>query len=291
MGNNGGPQLHEENDSLIMMASSSASTQGPPSLKDGLRSGRPLFGVLFETSSPQLVEIAGWLGADFVFFDMEHNDGLDMENMLPMLRAADSAGVPALVRVPTIDPAFIQRVLDWGAAGICAPHVRSVADAEKLVDACRYPPSGRRSSSSTVRAFRYGTQDITWHEYTVRANEQIVVIALVEDVEGVALLDDIAAVNGVDVLWVGPGDLAQSMGVPQSDPTIVAAQKRGLDVAARNGIASICGHKLDFAEPQEKRAELFLEKYRQGYRMFCWADTFIFRDTLKLLLDLPKPFS
>jgi len=174
------------------------------------RSGQRMRGIFNGLPSPAIVEMCAFAGFDLVIIDNEHGsaDHLMTEHLL---RAARASGIPALVRCLEHD---IPRVLDMGASGVQVPMVQSAAHARRLVEMVRYPlpqgRGGRRGSAFSSRAAGYGAFGGPAH--TALSNESIVLVAMVETPEAVAQAGDIAAVSGVDAVFVGPNDLAHAMG-------------------------------------------------------------------------------
>ena len=184
-----------------------------------MRAGHPLLGPLLRMPNETLIELSGYVGLDFVIVDTEHGPG-DQIPLGAHLTAAAGAGLGTLVRVG--DPREILRVLDLGADGIIAPHVSSVEQARELVAAAHYPPRGLRGFATYSRAGRHGLA--TAAEHLARAAETLI-IAMIEDGPGVAAAAEIAAVDGIDGLFVGPADLAVSLDHPGDlgHPEVVAA--------------------------------------------------------------------
>ncbi len=179
-------------------------------LPEMLRSGRRLRGVFNGIPSPAIVEMCAYAGFDSVVIDNEHGSA-DLQTTEHMLRAARASGIPALVRCLEHD---IARTLDMGAGGLQIPMVKTAAQAAQLVQRVRYPqPSGRggqRGSAFSSRAAGYGAFGGPSH--TRLSNEGIALVVMIETPEGVANAAAIAAVHGVDGVFVGPNDLAHSMG-------------------------------------------------------------------------------
>jgi 2-keto-3-deoxy-L-rhamnonate aldolase RhmA len=187
------------------------------------------------SGSPPLVEILGRTGFDFVIIDVEHSV-LAVEGTTHLVRAAESAGIIPIIRVPEARPYIVGKALDTGASGIIFPHIRTQADAELAVQLAKYPPQGERSMCTAIRASWYASAG--WEEYQQRANAETMVIVLIEDQEAVANMADIAAVPGVDVLFVGPGDLSQSLGEGHRGhhhPAVRAATAHSVELARRHG--------------------------------------------------------
>jgi 4-hydroxy-2-oxoheptanedioate aldolase len=181
-----------------------------PSLKTALREGRAVFGTWLNSPSPSQAEIIGYAGFDFVMLDTEHAS-YDIAGTENLIRAAHAASTPALVRVAGSDSSAIGRVLDYGAEGVMVPHTGSAASARLAVAAAHYRPLGERGAAPTVRAARYG--HLPWPEHLARAAAETLVIVQIEGQEGIANLPQIMAVPGVDVLFIGPFDLSQALGV------------------------------------------------------------------------------
>lgn len=171
-----------------------------------LRSGERLRGVFNGLPSPAIVEMCGYAGFDFVIFDNEHGCA-DLETTENMLRAARASGIVPVVRC---FPSDIPRVLDMGANAVQVPMVESAEEARALVQQVRYPPLGRRGSAFSPRAAGYGAFPGAAH--TRLSNDGIALIAMIETQEAVAQAAEIAAVEGIDAVFVGPNDLSHSMG-------------------------------------------------------------------------------
>lgn len=171
-----------------------------------LRSGERLRGVFNGLPSPAIVEMCGYAGFDFVIFDNEHGCA-DHETTEHMLRAARASGIVPVVRCFASD---IPRVLDMGASAVQIPMVESATQARALVQQVRYPPLGRRGSAFSPRAAGYGAFPGAAH--TRASNEGVALIVMIETPEAVAQAAEIAAVDGVDAVFVGPNDLSHAMG-------------------------------------------------------------------------------
>ena len=182
------------------------------------RHKKHLVGMQCFTGSPALVEILGYSGYDWVSIDMEHTSFGFME-VEHLTRAAHASGIVPLVRVLENDPKLIGKSLDAGAAGVIIPHVQSAADIKAAISGARYYPEGERGKCGLVRGAHYGADGVAWKDYWRKANKDAIIMPLIEDKVGIENLDEILAVEGVDVYWLGSGDLAQSYGVPGADLT------------------------------------------------------------------------
>lgn len=161
-------------------------------------------GTWLSIGSPAIAELAALCGFDWVLLDLEH--GCASEAALPdQLRALRGSGTQGIVRVGAAHPDLIARVLDWGAAGIMVPHVNSAAAAERIVQAAHYAPRGRRGFSRTVRAYDYGLHP------PGETTPKPLLLAQIETVDAVRHAAEIARVDGIDVLFVGPADLQQAL--------------------------------------------------------------------------------
>ncbi len=180
-----------------------------PSFKTRLKKGRPALGCLSNMGSPVAAEIIAASGYDAVMTDMEHGSG-DFANAVQQFQAITAGGAVPLIRIPANDPVDLKRALDAGPAGVMVPAVSSAAEAAAAVNACRYPPQGIRGvAHSVARASGYGT-DVEGYLQWLEA--EFLLICQIETMEGVGDVDAIAAVEGVDMLLVGPMDLSASAG-------------------------------------------------------------------------------
>lgn len=179
------------------------------SFRDRLHAGETLIGPFQMIDSAAVAEIAGLAGYDFTILDQEHGP-LTAETTLGLCAAAERGGASPVVRVRANDPPEIQRALDVGADAVEIPQIESQADAEAAVAAARFDPIGERGLSPYVRAGGYKGGA----EYTDRQNEHVTVIVHVEGQAGVDAYDDIVAIDGLDVVFLGPYDLSQSLGIP-----------------------------------------------------------------------------
>jgi 4-hydroxy-2-oxoheptanedioate aldolase len=180
-------------------------------------------------------EVMAHQGFDSLTVDMQHGV-VDYQDAVTMLQGISTTGVIPLARVPWNEPAFVMKILDAGAYGVICPMVNTPADAEALVRACRYPPRGHRSWGP-VRASLYAGAD-----YGDRANDEIVVMPMIETAEALEHLDAILSVPGVDAVYVGPSDLSLALGckprLDQTDPPVVEAQRRIVEACRRHGIVA-----------------------------------------------------
>ena len=175
-----------------------------------LRAGKPAIGGWMTLASPLASELLAHAGFDFLVVDTEHSP-TDTETVVQMLQAMKGQPVSPMVRVVWNDIGLIKRALDSGAHGVVVPMVNTVAEARQAVAACRYPPQGVRSVGGARPPLSFG---VGRAEYLAEANREIMLAVQIEHVDAVARADDIAAVDGVDSLFIGPNDLCASMGLP-----------------------------------------------------------------------------
>jgi 4-hydroxy-2-oxoheptanedioate aldolase len=181
-------------------------------LRQCWREGQTAFNAWLMLPDPMAAEIVSHSGWDTVTIDMQH--GLIEAAHLPsMLQAVSRTSAVPLVRVPWNEPGIVMKALDAGAAGIIAPMINSAEEAAALVEACRYPPKGTRSYGPVRAAMQA-------ENYASRANEHILVFAMIETVEAFEARDRIIRTPGLDGILIGPSDLSLSMGAkPGMDPT------------------------------------------------------------------------
>lgn len=192
------------------------------SLKTQLRTAAPLYGFFVGIPSPAVVEMVGCAGFDFAILDCEHGP-TGIETLENMVRAAEAVGLASIVRVPEASAAAIMAAVETGADAIMVPHVASAAAARRVVDHACYPPLGRRGMNFMSRAARYGAGDRG--TFIAGERDRLTVIAMVEDAEALPHVGAIARTEGIDVIFVGPNDLATSLGHPGdvAHPDVVAA--------------------------------------------------------------------
>jgi 4-hydroxy-2-oxoheptanedioate aldolase len=175
------------------------------------------------TGSADVAEILAWAGLDFVIVDHEHGQG-SIETAIAQLRALKGSDCAGLMRVPSNDAIYIKRALDAGVDGVMVPNVATRAEAEKAVAACRYPPEGMRGAFAGMRAMRYRF-DAVYHR---EIGQRLIVALQIESAAAIDNIAEIAAVPGIDILFIGPRDLSASLGKLNlfGDPMVQAAIAR-----------------------------------------------------------------
>jgi 4-hydroxy-2-oxoheptanedioate aldolase len=189
------------------------------------------------TAASSFVEIIGYSGFDYVFIDMEHTT-IELESLSDLIIASEVAGVFPIVRVSENDPVQLRKVIELGAEGVIIPHVGTQKDAEKAVQATRFPPEGIRSYASLVRSHTFDLPRSDLSDYLKKSNDEIAVIPLIEDKEAVENIDEILDVKGVDAIFLGPADLSVSMGLPgqYDSETIQTSLEKTIRAALSKGI-------------------------------------------------------
>ena len=210
----------------------------PNKIKQIWRAGRCASLGWLSVSHGFTAEVMARQGFDALCVDLQHGTA-EMRDVAPMLQAISQTDTVPVVRVPWNEPATIMKALDLGAYGIIVPLINTAEDAAKAVAACRYPPVGMRSSGP-VRAVHYGGAD-----YLAKANDEIVVMAMIETKEGLDNLDAICATPGLDAVYIGPSDLSFALGLAprgdNPDPVHVATCDRIREAAHKLGIKA-CMH-------------------------------------------------
>ena len=177
-------------------------------VREKLRAGKTSLGCFVGLGSPNAAELLAHAGFEWLIIETEHS-ALDSAEIEHMLMAINGAEAVPIVRVPSADPVYIQRALDFGAMGIMVPMVKTVEEAQAVVRATRYPPAGTRGYNP-LRAAHYSFDS---KDYFYRANDNLLVALILETKEAVQSLEAIASVPGVDVLFLGPFDLCLSLGL------------------------------------------------------------------------------
>ena len=203
-------------------------------LKAKFKNGEVALGPFVNINSGAMIEIAAYAGFDFVILDTEHGP-LDILSAEDLCRVAYGVGITPIVRVRENDPAQILRALDIGAGGVQVPQICTKSDAEAVIHAAKYSPLGMRGVSPYTRAARYFADGPQIFE---RLNEESMILIHVEGVEGLENLDEIISVPGLDVIFLGPYDLSQSLGIPGqvSDPRVVDRMREASERINRAGL-------------------------------------------------------
>jgi 2-keto-3-deoxy-L-rhamnonate aldolase RhmA len=177
------------------------------SFKERLKNGESLVGIFASLGSEIAAEVLGSSNIDYTLIDMEHAPN-DLRNVVNQMQAIKATGGECLVRIPVLDHIYAKRLLDAGATTIMFPQINNINDAKNAVKSVKYPPIGIRGIAGATRANNFGREV----NYVEIADEKICVICQIESLEACKNVKDIAATDGVDLLFVGPGDLSADMG-------------------------------------------------------------------------------
>ena len=175
--------------------------------KERLIKGESLVGIFASLGSEMAAEVLGSSNIDYTLIDMEHAPN-DLRNVVNQMQAVKAAGGECLVRIPVLDHIYAKRLLDAGATTIMFPQINNINDALNAVKAVQYPPNGIRGIAGATRANNFGREN----NYVKVADEKICVICQIESLEACKNVKDIASTDGVDLIFVGPGDLSADMG-------------------------------------------------------------------------------
>jgi 2-dehydro-3-deoxyglucarate aldolase/4-hydroxy-2-oxoheptanedioate aldolase len=241
-------------------------------VKRTLASGGVAIGTMvFEFSTTGIARIVAEAGADFVVYDMEHT-GWSIETVRMLLATSGGTNTIPMVRVPATQYHLLSRPLDAGAMGLMAPMVEDADQARFIVKSAKYPPMGTRGTAFTIAHDDYQGGDVA--EKMRSANEEGLILAQIETARGVDNVEAIAAVDGIDVLWIGHFDLTTSLGIPaQFDhPRFKDAVARVVEAANRHGkTAGIMASGVDSS----------IDWLNQGFRAVAyWGDLWVYGQAL-----------
>jgi 2-keto-3-deoxy-L-rhamnonate aldolase RhmA len=257
----------------LALLSSMTSPSAPPAprmfntAKAKLMAGKPLIGGTVYTSDPNIYCAMAESGFDFLWIEMQHSP-LTFSDVAKMIRACKGAPAIPFIRVPDATPSDIQKATDVGALGIIVPMVATVEEAEEAVRYAKYPPLGERSQGSG----QYG--ELWGDDYRANANDNMVVVVMIESPKGVEIADKIAAVPGVDVVFAASGDLGSFSGYKQDDPRYDAMVQRIKDETLKAG---------------KKLGGPFMWNDREGFSFFqASGEAALIKEGAKVLLKSAK---
>jgi 4-hydroxy-2-oxoheptanedioate aldolase len=236
----------------------------PNAVKRKLAAGETVLGLFLGSDSPDLVEIFGYAGVDFVMIDAEHGS-IDPHHAENLVRAAECAGITPLARVTQSTPQTILRFLDAGALGVMIPWCQTAAEARAAVQAVKYYPEGRRGLAGS-RAAGFGMR-MPLPDYVPLANAETMVIAQIETVATLDALPEMLQVPGIDVFFIGPTDLSQSMGYPgrTHDPVVQEVIERTIaQILAAGKHAGIQSRDAEDLKRNRERGVRFLSAAAYG---------------------------
>ncbi len=193
--------------------------------------GRIAIGPWMFAPNPVFLEMAVSVGLDFVLIDMEHGE-IALQAIPDLIRAGQGGTTAILVRPPSHDPSTLSKLIDFGADGVIVPKVNNAAEAKMIADACRYPPLGQRGlAPGSIRAAQYGLDT----DYRNRAAQAPLVGVQIETADGVVNIDAIAALDEIDMLFIGPNDLSAALGFTSITPDAATAIEEVIGKAAATG--------------------------------------------------------
>lgn len=208
-------------------------------VKRRMKAGEPSVGTWLSLPSPEAAEYVSKTGLDWLVVDTEHN-AIDIRTLASMFTAMSGSSTAPMVRIPWNTPETFKRVLDAGAWGVVVPSVNSGEEALQAVEASRYYPLGRRGVGGGRHVLSYATAAA---DYYAHANEEVLLVVMIEHIDGVERASDILSVPGVDACFIGPNDLGASMGLglgmplEGDNPRLVEAIAHVRDTCRANGVA------------------------------------------------------
>lgn len=233
--------------------------------------GKTMLGTFLQLPSPEITEIFGYCGYDFVIIDTEHSV-TGPETALAMARAAEASGIYTIIRTPDFTETSIKKVLDIGADAVLCPNVQTVEDVKNVINLSKYAPVGNRGACPGVRANQYGAEPGT--DYFARANREVAVMVQIENKTACDSISEILKLEGMDGILLGPVDLSMSLGHPGeiNHPEVVAAMDEVLRMAKEAGVA-VLTFAMDIASAQS-----WIDK---GLNMLAYhIDSMLIRETI-----------
>ena len=203
-----------------------------------LQSKKHFMGPLVRTPRPEIIEMLGMAGYDFAVLDFEHGGTMNLNEVYPLILAAENRGIKLLARIPGVSEMYIKWLLDLGIGGLQIPHIKTKQDVEKAIEFAKFYPVGERGLCRFVRAAEFS--NIPKDEYIGKANGKSVLVLQIEGLEGAKNLEEIISVDGIDVIFVGPYDLSQSMGLTGQiwHPDVAEEIKRIIGICDKKNIAT-----------------------------------------------------
>jgi 2-keto-3-deoxy-L-rhamnonate aldolase RhmA len=242
---------------LAVPASLRAQVEWKNPLKEALKSAKPVIGVTVTVGHPEVAAALATAGFDFFWFEMEHSP-LTLQSLRDMILATRGLDIVPITRVPYNEPWMPKRVLDLGSLGVIFPFTNTRELAEQAVKSCKYPPEGVRGFGPGLALSRWNLDGPSYIRY---ANQNVLVVVIIEQKEAVDRIDEIASVPGVDVLFIGTSDLSFSLGVggQVNQPIVQEAIRKVLETGKKHNIA--VGLPLGSAEEINRRI-------KEGFRFF-----------------------
>ncbi|OQX21092.1 MAG: hypothetical protein BWK75_03940 [Candidatus Altiarchaeales archaeon A3] len=213
-------------------------------IKKQIKEGKFVLGTWCDLPSPSVVNVIAKAGLDFIIIDMEHGP-MDYKVAQEMIMAAESEDCEAIIRVPRNDESDILRALDVGATGIIVPHIKNVDDRKKFISYSKFSPIGNRGFNPYIRAGSYHSVD---QDYFYEQNNKILLVIIIEGVNGLKELDDIISNPEIDVVYIGTYDLSVALGVPgdvKNKKVIDALKDAVVKIRSKGKSAGCMIHNVD----------------------------------------------
>lgn len=252
------------------------------SVKDRLKNHETVFGTFYKLNSPIATEMLGWAGFDFIVVDCEHSP-IGYESTENIIRTAENVGLSAIVRVPSASEEHIFHALDSGAVGVQIPNLTSVEQFRESVSACKYFPAGTRGLSRGTRNAMFGLWNEAEKPYVQAANDKSLVVVHIENKEMAERVEEICQIPEIDVVFVGPADMSQSLGIPgkSKDPRVVEIALHVIETAERYGKAGGIAAGKD-------NMDMYIQ-HGARYIMYS-SDAALFAGALKNAVSLFNPY-
>lgn len=252
------------------------------SVKDRLKNHETIFGTFYKLNSPIATEMLGWAGFDFIVVDCEHSP-IGYESTENIIRTAENVGLSAIVRVPSASEEHIFHALDSGAVGVQIPNLTSVEQFRESVSACKYFPAGTRGLSRGTRNAMFGLWNEAEKPYVQAANDKSLVVVHIENKEMAERVEKICQIPEIDVVFVGPADMSQSLGIPgkSKDPRVVEIALHVIETAER------CGKAGGIAAGKDNM-DMYIQ-HGARYIMYS-SDAALFAGALKNAVSLFNPY-
>ena len=252
------------------------------SVKDRLKNHETVFGTFYKLNSPIATEMLGWAGFDFIVVDCEHSP-IGYESTENIIRTAENVGLSTIVRVPSAAEEHIFHALDSGAVGVQIPNLTSVEQFRESVSACKYFPAGTRGLSRGTRNAMFGLWNEAEKPYVQAANDKSLVVVHIENKEMAERVEEICQIPEIDVVFVGPADMSQSLGIPgkSKDPRVVEIALRVIETAER------CGKAGGIAAGKDNM-DMYIQ-HGARYIMYS-SDAALFAGALKNAVSLFNPY-
>ena len=245
-----------------------------------LHGGETIMGMMHFSGSPMMVEVMASAGLDFFIIDMEHSS-IDINLAAHLVRAGDAAGITPFARVPEVNAGLIKKLLNLGVRGIVVPHATRETCAA-AVEAVRFAPAGTRGSCQAVRQAGYGVPD--WQAFTRQANDDILIIPLLEEKSTIDDFEALVTMPGLDIFFLGLFDFSISVGVPGASfdhPAVAAALEKIIKLAQANGKYVMTSVSENIST--EQCADIL----GRGVQMICYStDALVFHRACRIIAEL-----